>query len=242
MGKTDKSSYISAWRKQASKLVEAAGQADMSLAVPSCPEWNMSELVVHVASLYHFVAQQVNTAEPVTYEPIAVDDDPVSLLQRHEETLSGVFDGIQLDDPAWNPYPQPKTVRTWLTRVQNDTAVHAWDAQRALGRPDAIDTVVAVDGVTELLGALLPVSWATQDRDGLSGVVRFAAEDVGKQWRLRIRGGLVALLDSDSVGDDVAQATGTASDLLLTLWGRIPYDDLDVSGDVELLRHVRNAR
>ena len=242
MGKSDKASYITAWQKQAVKLEDAVTDADMSLPVHGCPDWSLADLVHHVADVYTFVMQQAGSAEPVAHEPISMDGEPLAVLARNEHALAQTFHRLQLDDPAWNPWPAPKTVRSWLTRVQNDTAIHAWDAQRAVDRPEPIDTVVAVDGVTEFLGALLPVSWRSDGHSGGTGVVRFVAEDVGKHWRLRIRGSLVALLDENSGGeDDTASVSGTASDLLLALWGRLPYDELQLSGDTQLARHVRNT-
>ena len=54
----------------------------------------------------------------------------------------------------------------------------------------------------------------------------------------------VALLDTDTLLDDDAhparaEATGTASDLALALWGRVTFDVLETAGDETLLEALR---
>jgi hypothetical protein len=65
-----------------------------------------------------------------------------------------------------------------------------------------------------------------------------------------LRGEGIMLLDTDTIFDDdehrpTVVAQGTASDLMLALWGRVGFDVLDVSGDelsLEALRVDREER
>ncbi len=65
------------------------------------------------------------------------------------------------------------------------------------------------------------------------------------QTAAALRGQCVVLLDTDTLPDDnhdaQATASGTASDLLLALYGRIGFDVLDVSGDRSLLEALRTG-
>ena len=78
------------------------------------------------------------------------------------------------------------------------------------------------------------------------GVVHLAATDVAQEWYVRLRGEGVALLDTDTLLDSDdhhtrAQAVGTASDLLLALYGRVQFDVVDVTGDASLLPALRTG-
>ena len=58
---------------------------------------------------------------------------------------------------------------------------------------------------------------------------------------MRLRGDGIALLDTDTLLDDDdpherAMASGTASDLLLALWGRVAFDVLETAGDPRCCR------
>jgi hypothetical protein len=73
------------------------------------------------------------------------------------------------------------------------------------------------------------------------------AADASQEWFVRLRGPGIALLDTDTLLDSDdhharVEATGTASDLLLTLWGRVsPEAVLRVTGDAGLLAALRTG-
>ncbi|HEX2299195.1 MAG TPA: hypothetical protein VHH34_11885, partial [Pseudonocardiaceae bacterium] len=80
----------------------------------------------------------------------------------------------------------------------------------------------------------------------LQGVVHLTATDAAYEWFVRLRGAGVALLDIGTILDTDdhharAEATGTASDLQLTLMGRRPVDVLSLSGDARLFTALRAA-
>jgi hypothetical protein len=80
----------------------------------------------------------------------------------------------------------------------------------------------------------------------LYGVVHLAATDASYEWFVRLRGAGVALLDTGTILDDDdhhprAGATGTASDLLLALWGRVEPEILQLTGDSRLLSALRTG-
>ena len=72
------------------------------------------------------------------------------------------------------------------------------------------------------------------------------ATDVAHEWFIRLRGMGVALLDTMTILDTDdhharAQATGTASDLLLSLWGRQRAESVVVTGDPRLFTALRTG-
>ena len=60
--------------------------------------------------------------------------------------------------------------------------------------------------------------------------MQLLASDAGQDWYVRLRGEGVALLDTDTLLDTDepharVHAAGTASDLMLALYGRVGFDD-----------------
>jgi predicted lipid carrier protein YhbT len=121
--------------------------------------------------------------------------------------------------------------------------VHGWAAAAAAGRPTPIETKLAADGVSEVLDTWLPAGRRKGPTD-LHGVAHLVASDVGYEWFVRLRGPGIALLDTGTILDSDdhharAQASGTASDLLLTLMGRQRPDRLVTTGDPRLITALR---
>jgi uncharacterized protein (TIGR03083 family) len=59
------------------------------------------------------------------------------------------------DSDCWT-FGLPRSRLFWFRRQALETAVHAWDGQRSVGHPDAIDPELACDGVDEFLAVMLP--------------------------------------------------------------------------------------
>ena len=97
-----------------------------------------------------------------------------------------------------------------------EIAVHSWDAEAVLASPSPLRDDVAHDGVGEFLEIVLGAS-----ADALPGVVTLRATDTGGSWR--VTGG--------GPGRRQAEVSGTASDLVLMLYRRLPVSDCIVEGD-----------
>src|SRR5918912_1057462 len=109
----------------------------------------------------------------------------------------GQVDALDPGLPAWNPAPQAKRAEYWYRRMAHETALHRWDAQMAVGLGEPIEAKLAADGVTEVLDTLLPGGQRQGPLDR-GGVIALYATDVEQAWYVRIRGGGIALLDTDN--------------------------------------------
>jgi uncharacterized protein (TIGR03083 family) len=233
---------------------EAASREEgLATPVPSCPGWTMLDLVHHLAALYRSVRSHVSrgvTSRPESAGTADLDELPtgaaaIQWWADEFEALQKLLDTLDPQMPAWNWAPQSKQVAFWQRRMAHETAIHRWDAQTAVGHTEPIEPKLAVDGVTEVLDTWLPAGRRRGPEDR-SGVVQLTATDTGQDWFVRLRGPGVALLDTGTWLDHDdhharALARGTASDLNLALFGRIPFDVLDVSGDVALLSALRTG-
>ena len=252
--------WLAALRADSPVLQEAVAQAGPDAAVLSCPDCpsnhptaaldrpdgcTVADLVAHVTGMLHWVREVVprgTTSPPqVPYAPISRPEWPDALdaLRRELTGTIETLEALESDFPAWNWAPQAKQAGFWHRRMAHEISVHRWDAEAAAGRPTAIETKLAADGISEVLDTWLPAGRRKGPTD-LHGVVHLVAGDAGHEWFVRLRGAGVALLDTSTILDTDdhharAQATGSASDLLLALMGRQRTDRLVVTGDPRLV-------
>jgi uncharacterized protein (TIGR03083 family) len=214
--------------------------------VPSCPGWTVADLVRHLGGVYgwvHWLAGRGVTTRPEMpsgTRPESGDDpgDPLAWWDERYAALFAMLDALDPSLPAWNWAPQPKRAEFWHRRMAHETAVHRWDAQMAVGLSEPIESKYAADGITEVLDTWLPAGKRKGPLDR-TGLIALSATDLEQVWHVRVRGEAIALLDTDTLLDDVHHervvARGTTSDLMLALYGRVPFDVLDVAGDATLL-------
>ncbi|GAA3673632.1 maleylpyruvate isomerase family mycothiol-dependent enzyme [Nonomuraea antimicrobica] len=234
-----------------------AAEAGDAPVVPSCPGWSMSDLVLHLGGVHRSVnaiirdrlggppelAGLVRAELPADTSGWPAPDSaptmgpiPSTLLDwfaEGAEQLAARFRAHAPDEPAWT-WSSEQTVGFWL-RVQTiEAAVHRWDAENALGAPRPISEEVAADAITHTFEVMAPARRAWADApEGAGERFRFVRTDGPGEWVVSFEGGQVRL--GDSGGDPDVEAAGTASDLALFLWHRIPAGTLGVRGDPTLL-------
>ncbi|MFY1704557.1 maleylpyruvate isomerase family mycothiol-dependent enzyme [Micromonospora sp. WMMA1923] len=242
--------WIGALRAEGPAFAAAVAEAPPETPVLSCPGWTVNDLTLHLAGLYRWVhsfAGSGATAAPPRREETELPPgtSALQLWQQSYDQLMTLFDGLDPEAPAWNWAPQPKKAGFWPRRMAHETAVHRWDAQLAIAAGDPVEAKLAADGVSEVLDTWLPAGRRAKTGQW-RGVVQLTATDAAQEWYLRLRGEGVALLDTDTILDHDdhharVQVSGTASDLLLALWGRIAFDTLSVTGDPSLLPGLRTG-
>ncbi|MFI5906363.1 maleylpyruvate isomerase family mycothiol-dependent enzyme [Dactylosporangium sp. NPDC051541] len=213
--------------------------------VPSCPGWSLADLAWHVSQVYSFVTGHVargvldKPADRAT-DPLPEGVDAVTAWTDAFTELVATLDAVDPELPAYNFAPQAKKASFWHRRMAHETTIHRWDAQMAGGLAEPIEARLASDNVTEVLDTWIPSGRRSGPADR-AGMIALHATDTDQVWYVRLRGAGIALLDTDTLLDsdehhERATASGSASDLALALWGRVPFDTLLVSGDATLLR------
>ena len=114
-----------------------------------------------------------------------------------------------------------------MRRMAHETAMHLWDAQQAAGRGPAIEPVLASDGIDEFLDHFLGADDAAE---AVGGSVHLHCTDVPGEWTVRPQDDGGFLVAREHAKGDAA-LRGSAGDLLLVLWRRLPLDTIDVVGD-----------
>ncbi|GAA0231033.1 maleylpyruvate isomerase family mycothiol-dependent enzyme [Cryptosporangium japonicum] len=240
--------WLDSLRREGAAFRAALTPETLDSPVPSCPEWNVGQLVAHLGAVYRrhgaHVGRGVTSDPGGAIDPSAAPAGP-AVIEWWDESFRLILAALESTDPAspaWNwSIVQDKTAKFWFRRMAHETAVHRWDAQLGAGAAltESIETRLAVDGVDEVLDTWLP-SKHDWDPEGQRGVVTLRTTDADAHWAVRLRGVGISLLDTGTVFDDSPHAqsavSGTASDLLLVLWGRVPLSVLTIEGNPELPR------
>jgi len=229
--------------------------ADLTLRVPTCPDWTLRQLATHVGRVQRWAAEIVSTrsARAVAFRDVPdgrIPDDPAERagwLRAGAGRLVAVL-GQAGDVPVW-AFGRQRPASFWARRMTHETTVHAADAQIAVsgaqGQPTApaIAADVAADGIDEWLTELTapadghPDPRAAGLAEGESLHVHAAdVPDGSGEW----------LVSHDPAGITVRRVhdkgtvalRGGASDLLLVLLQRLPPDApaVGLHGDPAVLR------
>ncbi|WP_424216438.1 maleylpyruvate isomerase family mycothiol-dependent enzyme (plasmid) [Streptomyces sp. BI20] len=190
---------------------------DPAAPVAHCGDWTLTDLAVHVGTGNLWVATAVREGHGRDHDESAAPRDPAALRAWYEHSADALLTALSAapDTPAWTFTP-PHTVGFWRRRRAQETLVHRWDAEHALGRRTPVDSALAADGVAEVLDVLAPLMVARGAAPAPERAVRITAVDAARSW-------------THGPGDPVAELSGTAEDLLLTLWGRLPRDTPSLS-------------
>lgn len=236
--------YCDAVELEISRFADAARQADLGAPVPTCPGWDVAELIRHTGGVHRWAGGMVAARSE---RRLRLRDLGVKFPEQHADHLpwfaeagAGLLRALRSADPdtpvwAWGA---DQRVRFWSRRMLQETAVHRCDAEFALGREPVIEPEVAGDGVDELVGLLPYAAVFTPKLRELAGngeTLAFGATDTGGRWTFRLT---PEGFDETGVeGEPDVSVAAAASDLYLFLWGRRKLGDprLAISGDEALL-------
>ncbi|MCU1674583.1 MAG: hypothetical protein JWN77_2696 [Frankiales bacterium] len=205
--------------------------------VPGCPDWTVGDLTYHLGVVHRnharHVVRGVRTEPDFPDVPDPSDDELLGWFDDGVVALLTVLRETPRDLPAWNwASHTPQTAAFWSRRMALETAVHRWDAESAHGPTCGFDLAVAVDGVDEMMTVMGP---SEPGPDIPTGVAVVRATDAGRTWAVRLAPGVFEVVDA-APGTPDAALEGTASALLLALWGRA--DEVTASGDQALVDYL----
>jgi uncharacterized protein (TIGR03083 family) len=210
------------------RLGVVAGAAGLDRPVPTCPGWNMGDLVSHVRRVYSMASAAMRGR---AIEAVEDTDDVVAGYLSDLERLLPVITAIrQVADPT-TPGPPPRSF--WARRMANETTVHWLDAELAADTGMVeVPTAFAADGLDELLMGLAPAMFSTADVSSPL-VITILPLDVNRAWTLELTPSEVRPLAAATDRADLL-VSGMVSDLYRWAWNRGRDDEVSLSGAVEL--------
>ena len=214
--------HLAAIASDGAALADAAASG-LERPVPSCPDWDMAKLVLHVGLVHSWAGECVRRRTPEGVDRATLPRAPdgparIPWLRASTTSLVEALEAANDDDPAGTWRGGTATASFWRRRMAHETAVHRWDAQAALGRPDPIDAELAADGIAEVLELLLPLSVPSPSNDPALGTLHLHCTDITGEWLLSVKDGRLEVTPGHAKAD--AALRGDASELFLTCWGR----------------------
>ncbi|KQY60122.1 hypothetical protein ASD11_11560 [Aeromicrobium sp. Root495] len=213
------------------RFAEALDGADETADVPACPGWTVRDLAVHVGTVHRWAAaivlsgQQVREPEPVVVGPLA------PWYASCATALLGALQAVEPTEQVPNFSRLDETAAFWPRRQLHETTVHLADLLQATGHgTPAVPPAIAADGVSEVLRTFFARLTGRGMRPVLTGTVRLEATDTGDVWALGPGDGHEPPPLLDASAPAAATVRGTASDLYLGIWRRVPHDVLVVDG------------
>ena len=228
-------------------LAVLASQPDLSTPIPTCPEWTMRELCIHVGRAHRWGAAITSqrAQQPVPFREVPDGKFPAEPAERGEWLRAGAqrLTGAVAEagaDPVWT-FNGAQPSLFWLRRMAHETAVHRADADVATGQPTELDPVLAADGIDEWLMDMSSVAWEGSDQrlralpEGRSIHVHVTDPGVAGEWTLHSEPGVITT-ERGHARADVA-LRGPATSLLLVLMRRTPAagSGAEVLGDAAVL-------
>jgi uncharacterized protein (TIGR03083 family) len=240
--------YLEAIKRESTALADALRAGDVATPVPACPGWTIGRLVKHTGTAQRWADTIVErrSTEPVLAKSIDLElsDDAQSdagrladWFERGASHLGATLGAVEPSVELWS-WSGDHRAGFWSRRMAQETVVHRWDGQAARGAADAIDGALAVDGIEERFDNLP----ATTARSGVAmtgqgETVHLHCTDRDGEWLVRLLADGPQITREHAKGDVAAR--GSASDLLLLVYGRIPPERVEVFGDVDVLRRFQ---
>jgi uncharacterized protein (TIGR03083 family) len=133
--------------------------SDLSLTVPTCPDWSLAELMAHIGGNLRSVETAVRTGTPVTAPDKQVpgvagpgDDDPAALDSWLAEAAARFADTLRRAGPDGEA--QVWTVQAptafWARRAAHDLVIHRADAAVTLRAGYTVAPELAAEWLIEL--------------------------------------------------------------------------------------------
>ena len=221
-----------------SDAVLAAWRADPTAPVPCCPGWDRTALLAHLGRTQEWVRLQAERGpdERVRFGETAKAPAGDAMAAWFAEGATALVDALISMDLAltWPTWAGPQPGTFYPRRMTQETAMHRRDAD-----PVPFDPELAVDGVDELLELFAPLTPGDKLADH-PGSIHLHATDADGEWLVHLTPGGVRFEHGHAKGDVALR--GTAGDLLLWGWNRVPVDDrFEVFGDTSLLEVWRTA-
>jgi uncharacterized protein (TIGR03083 family) len=228
-------------------LAGLAGQPDLSTPIPTCPEWTMRELCIHVGRAHRWAGELTRTrsAQNIPFRSVPdgrfpdTPDERAQWLRAGAQRLAEATSEAA-GEPVWT-FTGIRPAIFWARRMAHETAVHRADADLAAGQRTELDPELAADGIDEWLTELA-VPGGRAGGQALAGLpegrslhVHVHDQGAGGEWTLRSAGGQVSVERGHAKAD--AALRGPASAVMLVLMRRQRPSDpgVEVLGDPAVL-------
>ena len=244
----DRDIYLRHLAADGARMAELARTADLSARVPTCPDWDLKQLLEHTGMVHRW--QTLVVRDRLEHEPwplppeLSLQDgeDVADWFQRGVDEAVAVMGAVDPADQRWTWFPPDQTAGWYQRRVTQETLVHRVDAELAVGEQarTPMDPALSVDGIDEFVDVFIPAAEMEGQKIGGTGqTLHLHATDAEGEWLLTMHETRVEVQRGHAKGD--AAVRGPAGELLLFAWGRDPSPSLEVFGDPSVVEAYTTA-
>jgi uncharacterized protein (TIGR03083 family) len=183
--------YLSFLHTETTRFGAVLRDTDPAARVPSCPDWDVDDLLWHLSDVLLFWGAVVRNrlANPTDAEA-AKPPRPAShadLMRLYDQAAAELCDALAAtpDDVAVWTWSSNHTVGFIRRRMAHEALIHRLDAELATDSVSDFDADLATDGVSEMLEYFFgDPSWATFEPDGPIG--RLRTIDTRTEWLVQV--------------------------------------------------------
>ncbi|AYG82775.1 hypothetical protein DWB77_04962 [Streptomyces hundungensis] len=246
----DHDRYCDELVRQTAELRATLSGADLSVTVPTCPDWTLRELATHVGRAHRWAGRIVSTkaTEPVPPKEVPggkgpEGDDPAALdawLAEGAESCAAALREAGPDLSVWS-WAGETTASFWSRRMTHETAVHRADAAGTVGAPYTLPADVAADSLDEWLDLITFVQSFKQSEAPLGEPgqsLHLHATDVpGAEWLIEI--GEQGFTWRRAHAKATVAVRGPLTDVLRVFHRRLPTDTptVEILGEAAVFDH-----
>jgi len=235
----DRAMALDAVDLESSRFLVAAssGAAPLDASVPTCPGWDVAQLVSHLGFIYSRLALVVSahlTEAPNRSQlpPAPEGGARIGWFAEQRMAMLAALEGADDDTLVWNwTRSSPGPTSFWFRRMAHETLIHRVDIELAHGlEPAEGDPEVSADTVTEYFELFYPLFETQLLETPLGGSIHLHATDVSRaEWTLEADAGQSSVTREHAKADVALR--GSAFHLACWIWGRVPTHRLEVFGD-----------
>jgi uncharacterized protein (TIGR03083 family) len=208
--------------------------------VPGCPDWSVGDLALHLGTVHRWAEHLVATVAPERQSSASMGLvlEPVGSAWIREGGAQ-LLETLRSGDPAapmW-AWGGDQHLGWWSRRQLHETLVHRTDLEAACGIKSHVSPAIAADAIDEFLVNLKFATFSplVQEIRGSGETFEILATDVDQGWSVQL------IPDGFEItaprGSSNAQLSGSAFELLLVLYRRVPLSASPVlsSGNQEVV-------
>jgi uncharacterized protein (TIGR03083 family) len=227
----DYAEHIEAVERETSAFTRALMRAEADAQVPTCPDWTVRDLAKHLGGVQgfwtHVLAEGSGRPKP------QFDDEPGPAAGLWVVQIGGLLvaelKATSADTEVYTWNPEDHSAGFVARRMAHETAVHRFDAQMAIGKPQPIEPALAADGIEEIF--VMVDAWPGSGRGEGQTLHLHSAE--GDEWLIAMNPDGLDVRREHAKGDLALR--GAISDIELLLYNRPPIGEVERLGDESVL-------
>jgi uncharacterized protein (TIGR03083 family) len=236
----DVPTWIEAIRVQGELLADAAARTPLDAPVPSCPEWQLRDLVLHTNRVHRWAARVVTEQHKdnafqlrgaIFAEPEPPDDALLDSFRAGHAVLVEALKAAPADLDCFTFVSTESALEFWARRQAHETAIHRVDAELAASARTPVDPALAVDGIDELLMMFLAARGGALRSESERTLLVSAAD---RHWLVRIGQDAVSVTAHAEPTPADCTVDGDPEAVYLALWNRTGWDGVTITGDASL--------